>query len=147
MDVEQHVHVSASSKATSVIAPSAATVRVINCTRFSFAQFRPSSQTNIARRSSRATPEAYALSSPGCAAARFTSIGGVQCAPPSFDADIKREISLEAISSPLAFCAQYEMRDWGERPIPPGAAAWSRLRISPDAIVCGSDQRASRQIE
>src|SRR4029077_6830311 len=63
------------------------------------------------------------------------------------DPAIKREISFVAVSSPLDFSDQYAMSVCGERPITPGAAAWSRLRISPDAIVCGSDQRASRQIE
>src|SRR5579859_5091214 len=60
---------------------------------------------------------------------------------------MNREISFVAVSPPRGLCDQYAMKVSGERPMTPGAAAWSRLKISPDAIVPGSDQRASRHIE
>src|SRR5579864_6502272 len=104
--VEQQVHVSASSTASSDTVPSDAAVRVISCTRLSFSQLRPSSQTNAARPSSSATADAYALSSPGCAAARFTSIGGVQCAPASLETAMNSDISFVAVTASSGFCDQ-----------------------------------------
>src|SRR5436853_3698156 len=106
IDVEQQVQVSSSSKRRSESSPSALTMRDSNCTRFCFSQLLPSSQINCACASLSATPDAYALSSPGWAAARLTRMGEVQLAPASLDTAMYKAIWLTESWSFEACCDQ-----------------------------------------